>query len=118
LNDELGVREQLGEFGHDARNRVQVDLSGKQQHRRVDRGQCRASGLRVEGALSAEGGRGFLVPMAVLGRLVGLCRRIPSAVEEGLDGLPAVVVALPATIASSAAKAAANQGSSLRSRAV
>jgi hypothetical protein len=30
LNDELGVGEQLGEFGHDARNRVQVDLSGKQ----------------------------------------------------------------------------------------
>lgn len=91
LNVEFGVREQLSELGYDARSRVQVDLSGEQQHRRGERGECRASGSRVECALSAEDGCGFLVPMTVLGRLVSLRRCIPSAVEEGLDGRPAVV---------------------------
>jgi len=50
LNDELGVREQLGVFGHDARRRVQVGLSGEQQYRRVECVECRASGLRIEDA--------------------------------------------------------------------
>ena len=76
LNHELGVREQLGELGRDAGWRVHVGLSGEQQHRRVECGECRASGLRVECALGAEGGCGLVVPLAVLGRLVGLCLRI------------------------------------------
>jgi hypothetical protein len=84
LNDELGVREQSGKVGHDARNRVQIGLSGEQQHRSVERGECRAGGLRIVGALSAEGRCGILITPTGLGRLVGLCRRIPPAIEEGV----------------------------------
>src|SRR6266536_3113133 len=90
LNDELGVGEQLGELSDSTRGCAQVDLPGEQQHRRVEPSKRRAGGLRVKSPCSAEGVRGLLVLLFILGCLMGLRHGVPPAVEEGRDRRPVV----------------------------
>src|SRR6266511_6095315 len=91
LNDELGVREQLGELSDSTRGCAEVGRPGEQQPRRVEPSKRSAGGIRVKGPFSAEGVRGLLVPLFILGCLMGLRRCVPPAVEEGRDGRPVVV---------------------------
>ncbi len=87
LDDERGVGEQSGVFGHRPRGAVQVELPGEEQDGGCAGGERRACGLRVEGALGAEEGDGFRVARPA-GRVVLPRRGVPPAVQEGADGLP------------------------------
>src|SRR6266511_2566514 len=91
LNDELGVREQLGELSDSTRGCAQFELPGEQQHRRVERSKRSAGGIRVKGPFSAEGVRGLRISLFILGCLMGLRHCVPPAVEEVRDGRPVVV---------------------------
>ena len=71
-----------------ATQRGEVDRPGHHEDRAPNAARARASGVRIEGPLGAEGGRDRRVALSGLGRVVSPGRRVPSAVGEGCDGLP------------------------------
>ena len=80
LDDELGVREQAGEFNSRDRGDDPVEVAGDQQHRRIHLSESGTGGRRVERSVGVEDPGGLVVALAGLCRLVRLGRGIPATV--------------------------------------
>src|SRR5262245_54673778 len=94
LDDERGVREELGDLAQGSRRGSNVPLSGEQQYWCAERGQCLASRDRVVRPVRAIDRRGLIVATVAACLLMRASGRVPPAVGERCDGGPVLLCAV------------------------